>query len=66
MGDTAWILFCVICKKNLINLYLKTLKIYVCLQTVMSDHSLDINVRWIAVLYMKNGIDKYWRKNAPK
>lgn len=35
-------------------------------QNVMSDQSMDVNVRWIAVLYMKNGIEKYWRKNAPK
>ncbi|XP_060524948.1 importin-11 [Cylas formicarius] len=38
---------------------------YSILCNVISNHSLDVNVRWIAVLYMKNGIDKYWRKNAP-
>jgi hypothetical protein len=32
----------------------------------LSNHSLDINVRWIAVLYIKNGIDRYWRRNLPK
>ncbi|KAL1492056.1 hypothetical protein ABEB36_012554 [Hypothenemus hampei] len=38
---------------------------YNVLCNVISNHSLDVNVRWIAVLYMKNGIDRYWRKNAP-
>ncbi|KAG5887314.1 hypothetical protein JTB14_006458 [Gonioctena quinquepunctata] len=38
---------------------------YAVLFNVLSNHSIDINVRWIAVLFMKNGIDKYWRKNAP-
>ncbi|XP_072393190.1 importin-11-like [Diabrotica undecimpunctata] len=38
---------------------------YTTLFNVISTHSIDINVRWIAVLYMKNGLDKYWRKNAP-
>lgn len=35
------------------------------LQTVFSNHNLEVNVRWMAVLYLKNGIDKYWRKNSP-
>lgn len=35
-------------------------------QKILSNHSIDVNVRWISVLYIKNGIDKYWRKNAPK
>lgn len=38
---------------------------YTTLFQVISTHSIDVNVRWIAVLYMKNGVDKYWRKNAP-
>ncbi|XP_044739459.1 importin-11 [Chrysoperla carnea] len=38
---------------------------YSILFNVISNHTIDINVRWIAVLYFKNGIDKYWRKNAP-
>ncbi|XP_013113259.2 importin-11 [Stomoxys calcitrans] len=25
---------------------------------------LDVNVRWMAVVYLKNGINKYWRKGA--
>ncbi|XP_012268880.2 importin-11 [Athalia rosae] len=38
---------------------------YTALFNVFSNHSLDINVRWIAILYFKNGVDRYWRKNAP-
>ncbi|KAJ8915196.1 hypothetical protein NQ315_015419 [Exocentrus adspersus] len=38
---------------------------YTILLNIISNHSLDVNVRWMAVLYMKNGIDKYWRRNAP-
>lgn len=30
------------------------------------DHSLDVNVRWMAAVYFKNGINKYWRKNSQK
>ncbi|OXU25748.1 hypothetical protein TSAR_016911, partial [Trichomalopsis sarcophagae] len=32
---------------------------------IFSNETLTVNVRWIAVLYFKNGVDKYWRKNAP-
>lgn len=38
---------------------------YTVLFNVISNHSIDLNVRWMAVLYFKNGVDKYWRKNAP-
>lgn len=30
-----------------------------------SDQSIDANVRWMASVYFKNGVLKYWRKNAP-
>ena len=36
------------------------------LQTTASDRSLDNGARLQAILYLKNGVDKYWRKNAPK
>lgn len=39
---------------------------YSILQAIFSNHSIDVNVRWLAVLYFKNGIDRYWRKTAPK
>ena len=29
-------------------------------------HSVDVNVRWLAVVYLKNGVDRYWRNNATK
>lgn len=28
--------------------------------------NVETNVRWMATVYLKNGITKYWRKNAPK
>ncbi|RMC04493.1 hypothetical protein DUI87_18938 [Hirundo rustica rustica] len=34
-------------------------------QNIFTNHSLDVNVRWLAVLYFKNGIDRYWRRVAP-
>ncbi|XP_014244545.1 importin-11 [Cimex lectularius] len=37
---------------------------YVILKDVFCDHSIEENVRLIAVLYFKNGVDKYWRPNA--
>ncbi|KAK9736615.1 Importin-beta N-terminal domain [Popillia japonica] len=38
---------------------------YTVLSNIISNHNIDITVRWMAVLYFKNGIDKYWRRNAP-
>ncbi|XP_043593041.1 importin-11 isoform X1 [Bombus pyrosoma] len=38
---------------------------YTALYNVFSNHSLSINIRWMAILCFKNGVDKYWRKNAP-
>ncbi|TRY54415.1 hypothetical protein DNTS_023688 [Danionella cerebrum] len=38
---------------------------YSVLLSIFNNHSLDINVRWLAVLYFKNGIDRYWRRVAP-
>lgn len=37
---------------------------YSLLLGIYSDHTIDVNVRWMAAVYFKNGIDKYWRKNA--
>lgn len=28
------------------------------------DHTLDSSVRWMAAVYFKNGINKFWRKNS--
>ena len=30
------------------------------------DKSLPLEVRYLAVIQLKNGIDKYWRKTATK
>ncbi|XP_076103519.1 importin-11-like [Mytilus galloprovincialis] len=38
---------------------------YSVLSEIFSNHSIDVNVRWLAVLYCKNGVEKYWRKTAP-
>lgn len=35
-------------------------------QIAFSHQTVDTNVRWMATVYLKNGIAKYWRKNAPK
>ncbi|KAK0087433.1 hypothetical protein PV326_005190 [Microctonus aethiopoides] len=37
---------------------------YTTLYNVFSNHSLPVNVRWMAVMYFKNGVNKYWWKNA--
>ncbi|XP_048583924.1 importin-11 isoform X2 [Nematostella vectensis] len=38
---------------------------YQTLMQIFSNRSVDVNIRWLAVLYIKNGIDRYWRKTAP-
>uniref|UniRef100_A0A8D2J5E1 Importin-11 n=1 Tax=Varanus komodoensis TaxID=61221 RepID=A0A8D2J5E1_VARKO len=38
---------------------------YSVLLNIVTNHNLDVNVRWLAVLYFKNGIDRYWRRVAP-
>ncbi|KAK3060043.1 hypothetical protein LTS18_009469, partial [Coniosporium uncinatum] len=35
------------------------------LQTVFLSDSLPFEVRYLAIIQLKNGIDKYWRKTAP-
>lgn len=37
---------------------------YPLLQTVFLDKSLPLEVRYLAIIQLKNGIDKYWRKTA--
>lgn len=39
---------------------------YPLLQSVFIDKSLPFEVRYLAVIQLKNGIDKYWRKTATK
>ncbi|XP_047505751.1 importin-11 [Pieris napi] len=38
---------------------------YSVLLNVLSNHSVDVHVRWLAVMCFKNGVDRYWRRNAP-
>ncbi|KTW32847.1 hypothetical protein PNEG_04338 [Pneumocystis murina B123] len=37
---------------------------YLSLQDVFMEKVLPDNVRWISIIYLKNGIDRYWRKSA--
>lgn len=37
---------------------------YTMLHDLFTDHSVDMRVRWLAAVYFKNGVNKYWRKNA--
>ncbi|KAG2171814.1 hypothetical protein INT43_008194 [Umbelopsis isabellina] len=37
---------------------------YSTLQDIFYDISLPVNVRFVSGLYLKNGIDAYWRKTA--
>ena len=39
---------------------------YPLLQAVFLDTSLPYEVRYLAIIQLKNGIDKYWRKTAQK
>jgi hypothetical protein len=36
------------------------------LQNVFVDRSLPLEIRYLAIIQLKNGIDKYWRKHALK
>lgn len=36
------------------------------IRLAFSHQEVDTNVRWMATVYLKNGINKYWRKNAPQ
>ncbi|KAI9047812.1 hypothetical protein LZ554_008520 [Drepanopeziza brunnea f. sp. 'monogermtubi'] len=38
---------------------------YPLLQAVYLDKSLPTEIRYLAIIQLKNGIDKYWRKTAP-
>lgn len=39
---------------------------YLHLQSAYIDRRLPVEVRYLAVIQLKNGIDKYWRKTATK
>ncbi|RUP42843.1 armadillo-type protein [Jimgerdemannia flammicorona] len=34
------------------------------LQDIFYDRSLDLSIRWISGIYLKNGMDRYWRRGA--
>ncbi|KAH7110330.1 armadillo-type protein [Dendryphion nanum] len=42
----------------------KAKRFYPLLQSVFVDKSLPLEVRYLAIIQLKNGIDKYWRKTA--
>ncbi|KAG8187533.1 hypothetical protein JTE90_008420 [Oedothorax gibbosus] len=38
---------------------------YSILLNIACDTNVDVNIRWLSVLCIKNGVDRYWRKTAP-
>lgn len=36
------------------------------LQSAFLGHRLPVEIRYLAIIQLKNGIDKYWRKTAAK
>lgn len=39
---------------------------YVHLQSAYIDRRLPLEIRYLAIIQLKNGIEKYWRKTATK
>lgn len=39
---------------------------YTTLVKIFSDQAIDAKIRWMSSLLFKNGVERYWRKNAPK
>ena len=35
-------------------------------QGIFSNRGLEPSLRWMAITYIKNGVDRYWRVGAPK
>ena len=40
--------------------------LFIPMQGAFSNRALDPGVRWMAITCIKNGVDRYWRPNAPK
>jgi len=38
---------------------------YSLLMVIFKNEAVDVNIRWMAILYIKNGVERYWRKSAP-
>eukprot|EP00088_Acartia_fossae_P019523 TRINITY_DN2140_c0_g1_i15.p1 TRINITY_DN2140_c0_g1~~TRINITY_DN2140_c0_g1_i15.p1 ORF type:complete len:975 (-),score=198.52 TRINITY_DN2140_c0_g1_i15:611-3535(-) len=38
---------------------------YTILVNALTDYNIDVGIRWQSIVYFKNGVDRYWRKNAP-
>lgn len=36
------------------------------IKSVISERELDASVRWMAITFIKNGVERYWRPGAPK
>ncbi|CAH0385174.1 unnamed protein product [Bemisia tabaci] len=32
--------------------------------SIFSNQNIEVNVRWLAIVYLKNGVDKYWRSSG--
>ncbi|RMX48934.1 hypothetical protein pdam_00008329 [Pocillopora damicornis] len=39
---------------------------YSLLMIIFKNKTLDVNIRWMAMVLMKNGVERYWRKSAPQ
>lgn len=45
--------------------YYDVIAIVLCLyQAIFTNHQVETPVRWMAITYIKNGVDRYWRKGA--
>lgn len=47
-------------------LWLGGIKSLIAPQDIFVDYSLPVEVRYLAIIQLKNGIDRYWRKTATK
>lgn len=36
------------------------------IKSVIGERELDASVRWMAITFIKNGVERYWRPGAPK
>ncbi len=35
------------------------------MQSIFANREVDGTVRWMAITYLKNGVDQFWRRGAP-
>lgn len=59
---TSFIISCLACLKSTLN----TNNVTNTLKSIFLDKSLPFEVRYLAIIQLKNGVDKYWRKTGNK